>query len=414
MGSLFLIKYLIQKDSFTIVIFSKLMEVDKVRYDREKEVMFLLVALTKQEKLFHLRREMSLADIQHLKKTNQFFCPQCKEPLLLKVGTIKIPHFAHLKHSSCESLFSEGESAAHLLGKQQLCSLFSKLQLPVILEPYLPHIQQRPDLLITKDDILYAIEFQCSKIAAPIFERRTKGYFDAKIHPVWILHTPNDTFKSPGLTKISINHSNAQFIQTYKKQHYLITYDVQSEAFYYVSNLIPIQGLQYFGVVQALPLMQQQFPFLIPQVITKKTFQQIFLQNIHKRNLMLHSRLLLSRKGVNDLFLRAVYELGCTIQTLPHFIGIPILFSQLEISNVEWQMLLFYFLHIHQLTPQKMHEKSVPYFLQWAKLSEGAQMCDAVVQYLQLLKSLSIEGVHSAILDEQLIEKLYAKLVAFG
>ena len=403
-----------QKDSFTEVIFSKLIDCDTVRYDRGKEVIAVLVALTKQDEFFYLSRDMSHHDLQQLKQVNQFYCPQCKEPLLLKVGAIKIPHFAHLKHSYCDSLFSEGESTAHLTGKQQLFSLFSKLQLSVILEPYLPHIQQRPDLLVTKGDKQYAIEFQCSKIATSLFERRTNGYFAEKIHPIWILHTPNETFKSPGLSKLSINHTNAQFIQTYKNQRYLITYDVQCEMFYYVSNLIPIQGLQYFGVVQAMPLWQQQFPFYIPQRMTKEMFQQLFSKLISNRNVSLHSRLLLSRRGVNDIFLRAVYELHCTVQTLPHFIGIPISLSRLEIPNAEWQLLFFYFLKSHHLTPQSMHEKSIPYFLQWTQLPENAQINEAVCHYLQLLKKLAIENIQSDISDEQLIEELYFKLVAFG
>ena len=395
-------------------MFSKLIERNRVRYDRGKEVISMLVAITKQDELFYLRREMSHRDLQQIKQVNQFFCPQCKEPLLLKVGSIKIPHFAHLKHSSCESLFSEGESTAHLLGKQQLFSLFSKLQLPVILEPYLPHIQQRPDLLVTKGDKHFAIEFQCSKIPVSLFKNRTKGYFETKIQPIWILHTPNETFKLPGLKKLSINHTHAQFIQMYKNQRYLITYDVQCEMFYYVSNLIPIQGTQYFGIVQALPLLQQQFPFYIPQIMTKEIFHQLFSKLIHIRNGSLRSRLLLSRSGVKDVFLRAVYELHCTLQTLPHFIGIPISLSRLDIPNSEWQLLLFYFLQSHHLTPQSMHEKSIPYFLQWAELPENAQINEAVRHYLQLLKKLAIENIHSDISDEQLIEELYTKLVAFG
>ena len=376
--------------------------------------MTLLVALTKEQKLFQLQREMSHDDLLQLKEMDQFFCPQCKESLLLKIGTIKIPHFAHLKNSACDSFFSEGESAAHLLGKQQLYSLFTSLQLPTVVEPYLPQIQQRPDLLVTKDNKQYAIEFQCSKITAPLFQNRTNGYQAVNINPVWLLHTPNAHFKTAGITKISINHMNAQFIQTYKKQRYLITYDVQREIFYYVSNLIPIQGLQFFSIIQELPLRQQNFPFFIPKVMSKQTFQIIYLKLLSIRNKTLHSRLLLSKKGVNDAFLRAIYEMNCTIFKLPHFIGLPVDYSeQLPIPNVEWQLLLFYFLQSHGLTPQTMQLKAVPYFLRWAKLDEGKQMKQAVINYLALLKKLSIENVHSDILEERLINLLYDELVAF-
>lgn len=377
--------------------------------------MRLLVALTKQQELFHIQHNMSQVELKELKRKDAFFCPQCKEPLILKVGQIKIPHFAHHKNSDCDSYFSEGESAAHLMGKQQLLSLFTKLSLQPILEPYVPQIQQRPDLLLTKGGEKFAIEFQCSKIPAQLVQTRTNGYRLVNIHPIWVIQTPNDHFKTTGLKKISINHTNAQYIKTYKKQRYLITYDVHSETFYYVSNLIWVQGLQYFGVVQAVPLMQQRFPFFTPKIISKATFQILFSKWINYRNTLLRSRLLLSRKGVNDSFIRAVYELNCSVFKMPNFLGLPTIYAQqMNMPNVEWQIQLFYFLHCHQLTPKTMHEKSIPYFLQWAKMNKDLEMKRAVSQYLAIIKKLEIENMQSKVSQTQLINVLYEELVAIG
>ncbi|MFS0874358.1 competence protein CoiA [Solibacillus isronensis] len=374
----------------------------------------MLVAMTEQQQLFHLTSKYPLDELQKLKKQQSFFCPQCKEQLLLKAGQIKIPHFAHQKNSECDSLFSEGESAAHLLGKQQLFHHFSNLQLRTVLEPYLPQLQQRPDLLLTFKNRQYAVEFQCSPIAKPSFQQRTSGYLHANITPIWILHTP-DKFKGTGILKVSINHTNTQFIQQYKKQKFLITYDVKSKTFYYISNLIHLHKLQYFAVVKKLPLSQQRFPLLVPEKISKSQFH-LLLKNYRKyREYYIHPRLLLSKKGVNDQFFRSIYELRLTMTDLPIFLGIPVCnthaFNQF---CIEWQVGFFHFMDYHALTPKTMNERAIPYFFKWSKLELTDERKAAVEHYLAILRHLNIEQLGENITEEQLFNVLYDELVAFG
>lgn len=374
----------------------------------------MLVAMTEQQQLFHLTSKFPLDELQKLKKHQSFFCPQCKEQLLLKAGHIKIPHFAHQKNSDCDSLFSEGESAAHLLGKQQLFHHFSNLQLRPVLEPYLPQLQQRPDFLLTFKDRQYAIEFQCSPIAHPSFHQRTNGYLHAKITPIWILHTP-EKFKNPGIVKISINHTHAQFMQQYKKQKFLITYDVKSKTFYYISNLIHLHKLQYFAVVKLLPLSQQRFPLLVPEKVTKSQFHML-LKNFRKyRERYVTPRLLLSTKGVNDQFFRSIYELRLTMTDLPIFLGIPVCnthaFNQF---CIEWQVRFFHFMDYHALTPKTMNERAIPYFFKWSQLELTDERKAAVEHYLAILRHLNIEQLDENIAEEQLFNVLYDELVAFG
>ena len=374
----------------------------------------MLVAMTEQQQLFHLTSKYPLDELQKLKKQQSFFCPQCKEQLLLKAGHIKIPHFAHQKNSECDSLFSEGESAAHLLGKQQLFHHFSNLQLRTVLEPYLPQLQQRPDLLLTFKNRQYAVEFQCSPIAKPSFQQRTSGYLHANITPIWILHTP-DKFKGIGILKVSINHTNTQFIQQYKKQKFLITYDVKSKTFYYISNLIHLHKLQYFAVVKKLPLSQQRFPLLVPEKISKSQFH-LLLKNYRKyREYYIHPRLLLSKKGVNDQFFRSIYELRLTMTDLPIFLGIPVCnthaFNQF---CIEWQVGFFHFMDYHALTPKTMNERAIPYFFKWSKLELTDERKAAVEHYLAILRHLNIEQLGENITEEQLFNVLYDELVAFG
>lgn len=107
-------------------------------------------------------------------------CPNCREPVILRQGAVKLSHFAHRRHSECSQAFSEGESREHLLGKRQLYDLFRP---HVRLEVYLPGLKQRPDLLVGRT----AVEYQCSPLDFQRFMDRTAGYLDNDYHPVWIL-----------------------------------------------------------------------------------------------------------------------------------------------------------------------------------------------------------------------------------
>lgn len=373
----------------------------------------MLVALTEQQQLFQLGGSTPQEQLQELKKTARFYCPQCKALLILKVGQIKMPHFAHVKKSDCDALFSEGESYAHLLGKQHLQELFKQLQLQPVLEPYLPAIRQRPDILITKGTQKYAIEFQCSRLPLQQYEKRTEGYKDVQIMPIWIIQTPNAQFKSQGLTKLSINHTNAQYIQMYKNQKFLLSYDVHSRTFFYISNLLPIHGQQYFGYIQSIPLLKQVFPFFVPEKLSENQFKGMLIRFAAFRVQYLHARLHLSRRGVNDPLLRAIYELKLTVSNVPSFIGIPLSNNDpSETFCVEWQLQLFYFMEHHHLTPQTFHIKAVPYFLKWSKIQAHAHLPKAVTHYLTVLRKLAIESIHSEVTPEQLFSVLYEELFA--
>lgn len=115
------------------------------------------------------------------------FCPGCRQPVYLKRGKIKIPHFSHYQASDC-FLFSEGETLEHLAGKQMLSQWFTQQEIPCMLEAYLPKLKQRPDLLIWLDQkIPVAIEFQCSFISEANMIKRTQSYQKAGYKVIWIL-----------------------------------------------------------------------------------------------------------------------------------------------------------------------------------------------------------------------------------
>lgn len=122
-----------------------------------------------------------------LKLTKQeFFCPVCKEKVILRIGDKVTPHFAHTADTSCPTMIG-GEGPYHEQGKLLLYQWLSSQWLKVELEAYLPEINQRPDLLIHLNSRKIAIEYQCSKIRSEEMISRTEGYKQAGIQVIWII-----------------------------------------------------------------------------------------------------------------------------------------------------------------------------------------------------------------------------------
>lgn len=130
-------------------------------------------------------------------------CPGCQGALIFKNGQQKIPHFAHRQQQDCQ-LFSEGETAEHLAGKRFLQRI---LPAEAQMEAYLPHLQQRPDLLWQR----LAVEFQCSSLSQARFQERTTNYQAHGYQPWWLLgkqFLPLDSrSRWPSLTRSCVQES---------------------------------------------------------------------------------------------------------------------------------------------------------------------------------------------------------------
>ncbi|GAX05541.1 competence protein CoiA [Secundilactobacillus pentosiphilus] len=113
-----------------------------------------------------------------------YFCPSCREQVILKRGTRMMAHFAHRPNSNCRP-FSESESQKHLTGKWQLAAYFGRKH--VELEPYLQLLAQRPDLLVKREAHQLAVEYQCSPISAGKLRQRNQGYHAYGLEVIWIL-----------------------------------------------------------------------------------------------------------------------------------------------------------------------------------------------------------------------------------
>lgn len=144
----------------------------------------MFTAKTASGVLLHLP-DLNWKEIQQLPRLG-YSCPDCNQPVILKKGNYKLPHFAH--HLSCTSnSLSPNETEQHLVGKQLLYDLLSNYFKQVHLEYYFPSIKQRADICLA-GELSLVLEYQCSSIPATEVISRTEGYYQCGYEVRWFLH----------------------------------------------------------------------------------------------------------------------------------------------------------------------------------------------------------------------------------
>ncbi|MEK5230855.1 competence protein CoiA family protein [Lysinibacillus sp. FSL K6-0232] len=370
----------------------------------------MLIAYTDQQQLFlpyHYTREA----LQRYRRQVKFFCPQCLEPVQLKIGHYNIPHFAHLTKNHCDQLFAEGESKLHLQGKIQLFEWLQQLGHTVELEPFLKKLSQRPDLLITVEGNRFAVEFQCSAISHEKWQQRTTGYNKHHIKAIWLFQTPSEKQTINGIHKLKISPLLQKALQpTQEGLPYLITYNAQTAKFIYWTNLLHVQGHTFIGKVQELPIAKQRFPFYEPTCITQQEFQQYWRLYKDACRQFAYGRLLHSRKGVQDPFLRPCYELHLSPSNLPLWIGIPVKEgAAIPLFISEWQIMLLSFSQQLCVEPCALTKNQIAHFLAKHQLEVSERAIKAIQQYGLLLKHIG----HKEDLSD-ICEQVYAHLFAIA
>lgn len=268
------------------------------------------------------------------RRHEEFYCPCCEGRVYLKVGTIKIPHFAHKSQSFCRA-DAEGESLEHLQGKRQLFEWLRQLGVEVSLEKYFPEIKQRADLYIVHNGQGYAIEFQCSVVSQQIIKKRTQQYLRYRIIPLWIL--------------------NNKLIKKKKQNEYYLS----SFQYYCTSGtLLQPKLLTYSPTQKQFTILQQLLPFstrntmAYPQIISQERFT--FIQLIQNTKMLpIDSHLWMKKKqswcahalthaSFQDPFVRAMYENQVYVVSFPMEIGLPVPYMHVyETKAVVWQFWLY-------------------------------------------------------------------------
>ncbi|HSJ37854.1 MAG TPA: competence protein CoiA family protein [Planococcus sp. (in: firmicutes)] len=294
--------------------------------------MDILIAKTENEKLIYLTGIYSRQDLLTMRSIHKFTCPDCGNTLFLKVGDIKIPHFAHKSHSDCES-FSEPESSLHLQGKLLLHQFFTNKQFPVELEKYLPAIRQRADLLVDGQTV---IEFQCSPISANDVLRRSAAYTGMGLKPTWIFGIKEKPADSIQIIRL-MEYQKEMLIQEDRSKHLLLL-NPEAGQFNYYSNLFHISGNRWVGKVRGLPTAKQTFPFAAPKNMNRQDFERVCIIFAQAKSSFIRSQLFAKNRYQNPFWLLC-YKLGLDVRNVPATIGVPIIGSECIAEHaVIWQL----------------------------------------------------------------------------
>ena len=134
-----------------------------------------------------------LAEVVEL-SDGPFFCPMCREPLILKHGKKVVAHFAHWPGADCDYA-GEGESEEHRLIKREIYQTL--LNAPgvtdVRLERYLQEV--RPDVSFVFHGQLVALEIQLSQLAPEQIKQRTIAYARKNIAVLWMPSCSSELFE---------------------------------------------------------------------------------------------------------------------------------------------------------------------------------------------------------------------------
>ncbi|MBM7586530.1 competence protein CoiA [Bacillus pakistanensis] len=276
---------------------------------------------------------------EHLKEMNNettFFCPQCSKKVILKIGTQKIPHFAHQTDSTCSS---EPETPQHLQGKILLYRALSNKYTQVGLEQFFPQIRQRADVALKNSGKVYAIEYQCSSLTEEELIKRTSGYEGIDISVLWLLGKKIESKYQHGNKYILLSPFHQMFIQYSEKNGYWIPYLNSDEGMiYYYSDLIPISKRKFKASISSQSISQIKLPLILPN--TDNTHYTLAEWD-HDRKSWIQNKLLYN-KGIYDPFLKEVYQSNDFPTQLPLFIGLPVKHSiHYKTDCIPWQYYLW-------------------------------------------------------------------------
>lgn len=276
------------------------------------------------------KKELTVA-----RSKEKFYCPECKEEVILKLGNKRIWHFSHHAGSSCQNNY-ERETEYHLSGKLQLYQWLINQGIKAELEKYDPLIRQKPDIAFEMNGKKYAIEYQCSIIAEDLFIKRTKNYHENGYIPIWIAAA--SLVKRVGTNTASLSNFLYLFIRRPRKMWNLPAFCPLSNQFINLQNAIPISSRKTITFLEVHTLSNMKIVQLLSPYYQDKPFITQWQSELQKYKTQF---ILYSRSRVNP-FLNELYNNHLNLLCLPPELGLPV-FScpYIETPALIWQTYLY-------------------------------------------------------------------------
>lgn len=259
-------------------------------------------------------------------KNGRYFCPVCETPVILKAGSVKVPHFSHHHILQCSRYLYKRESLLHLKLKHDLYLELNR-HYDTSMEYYLDSIEQIPDILIERS---LALEIQLSRISPELILSRTAGYSKLGIRVIWLLDEKE--IKQEGrfifLNHFQLSTMTGDIIYTLNTGMLNIT----------AWHIGHTSGLNRFTFKKEQVDLDDLLTFQ-----TKESWAETYrLSEAAVKNLIRREK---SRKSVLNPTLTYMYQLGVTADTLPEFLYITS-FEERYILNspIEWKLYIYYHL----------------------------------------------------------------------
>lgn len=291
----------------------------------------MLVAKTSEGTIINIMEE-TRAELE-LKRDNEWCCPSCQQRVIMKVGTVKQPHFAHKERHTCQGM-SEPETMEHIMGKSLIYRWAKEAEMNVQLEYGLTSIQQRPDIWLDEE---LAIEFQCSPLSLERLAERNQGYDSLPTKVTWLL---GEKFR----LKDKLTNLHRAFVKWHPKLgNYLLYLDVRNEQVivaYHIQELAFTYDLFYSELTLTT---SEFFQFIRQDSFSRQIYHQwqYSLVAMYQKQFQYLKRALYSRQKNVMMIQHALYEAGYHILALHPIVLLPNILSEPLFLPDIWQRVKF-------------------------------------------------------------------------
>lgn len=325
-------------------------------------------------------------EIEELRKET-FYCPQCKERVILRAGPKVTPHFSHQRHSDCSTNFSGGESNYHQRAKLLLYRWLQNQQFHPQLEKYLPSIMQRPDLYVRIGNRRLAIEFQCSALPIDTLNNRHKGYQSIKIKPLWIfgyngLHKQSQNiYRIPSYIKHTLHfapphHMRIIYFCPFQKQFLILTDPYFITETSILANPVRIK-MNNYGIKS----------LYFNNNLSKQTLYATWLQ-IKRRFRLANHRV----QGKEFQWRRWLYKQHLHVEQLPSLIHLPIKSQyKMKVPLWHWQSkIILKIIHPRKTFEVFTLQECTALLSSMIEKYYEPNLTSVIEEYLQILSQMSI------------------------
>ncbi|WP_010093591.1 competence protein CoiA [Ornithinibacillus scapharcae] len=339
--------------------------------------------------------QYSREEIAWLRANEEFYCPICKGKLMIRAGVKTIAHFAHKRAVDCIS-HEGGEGEYHEKGKLQIFRWLASQGIKAEMEVYFPVIKQRTDILVTIGNKRIAMEYQCVRIPVQDILKRTNGYLQEGIQPIWIIG--GNHFNRLGRHQVKINQFLLQFFHRFNQESLPIMYffDPQTTFFIKAANIFPVNQYKIYSNLKVKKLTEMNFLDLFTQnFMPQGELMEVFRKAKYKFRMHHPQR----TYGNERKWYSWLYSMGTHREFLPSIIFLPVA-SQYQMNTAPWDWQSRICLEI--IVPLEIGET-----FSWEECLSLLKYCinpnnplmnglsDPLLEYLHLLASLKIISITS-------------------